>query len=305
MKNNVYVRSMRSIKNISLVRIGLLLPLIIYGIYKNGIYLYINKYTNILGLFKPLIIILAGGIIGAIVNILYEYIIKKNKDKIIDVIFSSFHVEYGLLLGCIASINTNLLIYSGVIFVVFLLSKFIKNRINTMAFIFIIVYVLEYYLFNGYSYFNAYDTSRLFNFDFMDYMIGRGEGGIATTHIILLIISLLGITVSNNNKTNISISAIVTAFLTFGIYAIITNVNIGSILLTNSMLFLFTYVATDYVTSSYTPYGQVIFGILVGLITFGLFFINPIIAPYIAIIIVSLLNNLIDRIANKLNNNTK
>ena len=137
MKNNVYVRSKRSIKNITLLRIVLLLPLIIYGLYKNGIYLYINKYTNILGLFKPLVFILIGALIGAIVNILYEYIIKRNKDKLIDVIFSSFHVEYGMLLGCIASLNTNLIIYSSVIFVVFIISKFLKNRINTICFIFI------------------------------------------------------------------------------------------------------------------------------------------------------------------------
>ncbi|MBR6072940.1 MAG: RnfABCDGE type electron transport complex subunit D [Bacilli bacterium] len=305
MKNNVYVRSKRSIKNITLLRIVLLLPLIIYGVYKNGIYLYINKYTNILGLFKPLVFILIGALIGAIVNILYEYIIKRNKDKLIDVIFSSFHVEYGMLLGCIASLNTNLIIYSSVIFVVFIISKFLKNRINTICFIFIIIYVLQYYLFGGFSYLNAYDTSRVFNFDFMDYMVGRGEGGIATTHIILLIISLLGITITNNNKTNISISAIVTSLAIFSIYAIISNNNVGTILLQNSYIFLFTYVATDYVTSSYTPNGQVIFGILVGCITFGLYFVNPILAPYISIIIVSLLNNLIDRVTNKLNNNTK
>ena len=56
MKNNVYVRSRRSIKNISIVRICLLIPLIIYGFYKNGFYLYQHQYTNILGLFKPLIL---------------------------------------------------------------------------------------------------------------------------------------------------------------------------------------------------------------------------------------------------------
>ena len=48
MKNNVYVRSNRSIKNITLLRMLLLLPLIIYGVYKNGVYLFINKYTRLL-----------------------------------------------------------------------------------------------------------------------------------------------------------------------------------------------------------------------------------------------------------------
>ena len=45
--NNVYIRSKKNIFNISIVRIILLIPMILYGIYKNGIFLYINKYTNL------------------------------------------------------------------------------------------------------------------------------------------------------------------------------------------------------------------------------------------------------------------
>lgn len=302
MKNNVYVRSRRSIKNISLVRIVLLIPLIIYGFYKNGIYLYQHQYTNILGLFKPLIFVLIGGLIGAFVNIIHQYIFKKHKGRFIEAVFSSFHVEYGMLLGCIVSINTNIAIFSGVLFILLLISKFIKNRINVMALTFIAIYCIQVYLTKDYSYLNAYDTSRVFSLDFMDYMIGRGAGGISATHIILIIISMLGISISNNNKANITISAIVTAILCYGIYSIITKEPIGSLLLTNNIIFAYTYIATDYVTSSYTLNGEIIFGILVGAVTFGFYFINPILAPFIAILIVSLFNNLIDRIANKLNN---
>jgi predicted PurR-regulated permease PerM len=42
-----------------------------------------------------------------------------------------------------------------------------------------------------------------------------------------------------------------------------------------------------------------IYGILIGALTFGFYFINPILAPIIAVLITSFLNNLIDR-ANKL-----
>ena len=44
MKNNVYIRSDRSIFTISITRICLLIPLIIYGFYNNGIHLYNNDY---------------------------------------------------------------------------------------------------------------------------------------------------------------------------------------------------------------------------------------------------------------------
>jgi Na+-translocating ferredoxin:NAD+ oxidoreductase RnfD subunit len=75
--------------------------------------------------------------------------------------------------------------------------------------------------------------------------------------------------------------------------------DIGKLILNNSYMFACVYIMTDYVTSSYTKNGEIIFGVLCGLLTFGFYFINPIIAPYIAITIVSLFNNLIDRLCNK------
>ena len=303
--NNVYVRSNKSIKSISLVRILLLLPLIVYGVYKHGIYLYINKYVGIFGLLKPIIIILIGGFIGMIVNIIYEYLIKKHKDKFLDVIFSSFHIEYGMILGCISSINVNLIVFSVVAFVLLFISKFIKNRINIIALMFIAIYVISYYFFDGYSYLNAYDTSKMFSLDFMDYIIGKGSGGIATTNIILVILAIIGMTVSTNTKTNITISSITTLMIVFGVYAIISETSYGELLLNNSYIFVLTYVSTDYLTSSYTPNGMITFGILLGLSTFGFYFVNPILAPYIATIIISLFNNLIDRIVARLSKSYK
>ena len=79
----------------------------------------------------------------------------------------------------------------------------------------------------------------------------------------------------------------------------IANVNIGNVYLQYGYIFIFTYVATDYVTSSYTILGMRLFGILVGVLSFIFYFVNPVIAPIIAILIVSLLNNVCDR-ANKL-----
>jgi Na+-translocating ferredoxin:NAD+ oxidoreductase RnfD subunit len=187
----------------------------------------------------------------------------------------------------------------SVVFIMLFISKILKNRINIMSITFIVLYFIQQQLFGGYTYLNAYDTSRVFSLDFMDFMIGRGYGGIATTHIILLIIALIGITVTNNNKSNISISSAITIFLLFGIYSIANHMDIGKLILNNSYMFACVYIMTDYVTSTYTKNGEIIFGVLCGLLTFGFYFINPIIAPYIAITIVSLFNNLIDRLCNK------
>ena len=90
--NNVYVRDKNSIKLISLTRLAFILPLIVYGFYKNGISLYNNHYIDIYHLFKPIVMILAGLCIGAFVNIFYEKIIHKSKDSIMNILFSSFHI---------------------------------------------------------------------------------------------------------------------------------------------------------------------------------------------------------------------
>lgn len=295
MNKNVYVRSNRSIMTISLTRILILVPLIIYGIYKNGIYLYRNKLVSGLGMFKPIIIIFGGAVIAAIVNFLYEYFYKGNKqNSIIDNIFSSFHVEYAILLGCIMSINVNLLIYFIVLTIVIIASKFIDDKINTVCIIFLIIYAISYFM-DGFSFLNIYESSKTFSYEFIDYLIGRAPGGLASTHVILIIAGLIGLTLTNNNKTTISLSSIITyIILVFG-YAIVTKNDFSSILFCYNYLFIASFIATDSLSSCYTSKGMFASGILIALISFGFYFINPVIAPIVGVLIVSVFSHFIDK----------
>lgn len=299
MKENVYVRSNKSIFTISITRIIFLLPLIIYGFYKNGIYLYQNNYINMIQIFKPLAFILSGALIGALVNYLYDLIKRNKKKKIIDSLFSTFYIEYGIVLGCLMSINTNILIFILVTFILLMLSRFIKQRINYIALIFIIIYAISYFT-GGFSYANIYETGK-FSLDLADYIIGRGIGGIATTHILFVIIAIFGLFITSNSKTTITVSGLITLLILFVVYGIVSNESMY-LIFSNSYIFILTFVATDSISSCYTKNGMTIYGILIGLLTFGLYFVNPIIAPFIAIAIVSLFNNLIDRKTNILKN---
>lgn len=294
MNNNVYIRSNRSILSISLTRIICLLPMIIYGIYKNGIYLYQHDYISLFQMFRPVVIILGSAIIGALVNILYEYVIKKSKDDIISVLFSSFHIEYSILLACVMSINVNLIVYFVVLFVLLFASKFINNRINIVCACFIIIYLISNQI-QTFNYLNAYESSKVFSLEFMDYMIGRTSGGIASTHIILLCLALFGIGITNNNKTSITLSAIITYISLLFIMHLFHDFKLIDTLFSYNYLFIASFIATDSVTSSYTIKGMYVFGICVGLLSFAFYFINPILAPFIAVLITSLFNNLIDR----------
>ena len=70
------IKNNNSIEKMSYIYLLSLLPLILFGFYKNGISLYIKDYVNILGMLKPLLLILCGFIIGILVNIIYEKVIN-------------------------------------------------------------------------------------------------------------------------------------------------------------------------------------------------------------------------------------
>lgn len=299
MKNNIYIRSNKSIKTISLTKICFLIPLMIYGLYKNGIYLYKENYIQFIDIFRPLIYILIGGLIGCLVNIFYMKVIRKSKDDLISIMFSSFHIEYGIIIGMLTSINTNIVLYTIALLVIFMLSKFTNNRVNLICFTSIVIYLISKYTI-GYNFLNIYEQSKVFSYEFMDFLIGRYPGGIASTHIILILLSTFGLYMTNNIKGSISLSSIVTLVILFGIYAVISGASFPTLLLSNNIIMIMCYVATDTKTSSYTKNGMIIFGILVGILTFLNTFIDPILAPLLSVLIVSLLNNLIDRIANRI-----
>ena len=290
------IKSNNSIKRISYIYLLSLLPLILFGFYKNGIKLYLKDYVNILGMLKPLIFIIMGFVIGVLVNILYERLIKKNKDKLSDIIFSSFHPIYGILIASIISINTNLILFSLVTFIVLFISKFIKNnKINYVCLVSLIIFFIMN-IFGKFSFLNIYESSNNFNLNAIDYMFGRGSGGIFTTNILLLIISFIVMYYTKTYKKNIAIFSSITFIILAIIYLIIKN-DIGNImymLFSNGILFSFIFIATEPISSSYTKKGKTIYGILVGILTFLLYLINPALSSLGAILITSILNSVID-----------
>lgn len=294
MKNNVYIRSNISIKSISLTRIFCILPLLLYGIYKNGIYLYFHHFGGVGTLLKPLLMILGSALIGGGINLFYSYVIKKSKDSFVSAIFSSFHVEYGILLSCVMSINVNLFVYFSVLAVIFFLSKFLNDRVNILCICFLLIYVITNIM-GSFSFANAYEVSKSFSLEFMDYLVGRAPGGISSTHIILLALAIFGLSITNNNKTTITIAAVCSYVILVLFLCGISDARFSSILFCNNYLFIVSLIATDSVTSCYTVGGMVVYGVLIGLLSFAFYFINPIVAPFLAILIVSLFNNLIDR----------
>ena len=290
------IKSNNSIKKICLTYLVSLIPLIFYGFYKNGISLYIKGYVGIFGMLKPLLFIIIGGLIGIIINIIYNKRILKNDNNIIDSIFSSFHMIYGILIACISSINTNIILFTTVTFIVLFVSKFIKdNKINVVALASLIIFFIMN-IFGEFSFLNIYEASNNFKMNTIDYLFGKGSGGIFTTNILLLIISFIILYCSKVYKRNIPIYSFIVFLILCVIYCIINNdiVNILNMLFTNGILFSFIFIATETTSSSYTKSGQIVYGIVVGIFTFLLYLIQPALSSFGAILIASILNSLID-----------
>ncbi len=293
---DIYIKSNNSILKMSLIYFLSLLPLIGYGFYKNGIYLYINHYINFTEMFKPLIITITGGLIGSLVNIIYEKVIKKRKYNLKDTLFSSFHIIYGILIASLTSINTNFFLFFLITFICLFVSKFIKmQNLNIVALTSLIIILLSYIFFK-FSYLNIYESSKVFNLNAIDYLFGRGSGGINTTCIAFLILSLIILWISNIYKKEISLYAIISFLILITGYCIYKNdiANIFNMLFTNGILFSFIYVATIPNSSSYTKIGKIIYGILTGILSFVLYLINPSFACLGAILIMGILSSVID-----------
>lgn len=295
--NNIYMRSKDSLKKIMLQIIIALIPLLIAGFYKNGIKLYTGSYVTFIGMFKPLVLDLIGFASGIIVNIIYENIIKKEK-SIKDAAFSSFHPLYGLLIASVISINTKVWLFSIVVFICLFVSKFLKkDNINIMAIsALIIIFVTK--LIYGFTFLNFYEQVNTLHLDTLDYLIGRGSGGINTTHVILLALSFIILCNIKSYKKEIPICASIVYSACIIVYCAFNN-ELGTILdniFSNGILFSFIFIATDSLSSSYTAKGKIIYSIITGLASFGLFLIYPPLSALGGILIASITHSTIDKI---------
>ena len=293
--NNVYIRSKNSLQSIIIKTILSLIPLILFGVYYNG-YL-VKRYVGggVVTIFKPLTYILVGIVIGALVNIIFT---KKTKNtKVSDLLFSSFHILYGIIIGSLMSYSVNIIVYALVISVLFILSKLVDIKINVIALAFIIIYIITNI--NGefdYNYFGEV-IKHVSEGNVKDLLIGFSRGGLCATSLILILISNVYLQVTSSIKTNIFIYSFASFFILVLVSDLIGVEGLYTYIA--SVPFVFLYVATESMSSCYTLKGTAIYGLLIGITTFILYFFNPLLAPFIAVLVASFFHVLIDKLASK------
>lgn len=283
-----------------------LLPIILFTFYKNGYLPYKNGDTDLLGLFYPLIFILIPTLLGFITELLYSLIIKKKRKKeLIHEISSSFSIFPGLFLGLILPINTPIsILIMGSLFAT-IIGKLVYGGFGHNIFnpalvgrIFVITtYALT--ITNNGGYLNpseldavtkatplsnivegigTYDTLVKPYGSLMDFFIGTIPGAVGETSVILCIIGFIYLTFKKVIKWRIPVIYITTVFIMTFLIGLTNNVGIWYPLfqiLSGGLMFGAVFMATDPVTSPVTKQGQIIYALMLGLLTVVFRYLTP------------------------------
>lgn len=260
--------------------IYLLIPLIIYGIFKNGYLVYEKGLINVLMIFKPLYLVL----IGIIVKIVIDLIKYKN-------IKFDYNLIYVIIIGMIMPYNINILVYGIVFTITYILTLFIEKYIkfNKVCLIYLIL-ILVNSIFNDFTFMSILDKNYSYSFDFLDLLMGRCIGGISSTSILFSLIAYIILINNYYYKKDIPFVINITYLGLAFIYFIITN-NSG-LLLNSELIFASIFVCTLPEYSPYKERNQIIYSVMIAIIAFIISILfNSIISIYIATLILSLVQN--------------
>ena len=260
-----------------------LIPLILYGMYKNGYLIYQKGLIEFYEIFKVVYLIFIGLLLNMVINYLF--------DKEIKIDYSYLNI---LILCLFLSPNTNIFIFIVSLLTGLIIIKLIEKhlKINTISFLKLLIVGISL-IFSKYSYLNILESKNIYSFNTFDILFGRNIGGIASTNIILGLIIYLYLCLFTNFKKEIPLIAYITYFITSLIIILISpNVNYN-ILFSSTSILGFIFVATDSFTTPVKGKIIVLYSIMLGLITSILTIFVPYEAVFISSLILSILYSII------------
>lgn len=323
-----FLKSKNSTSNMMYTILVVLIPFIIFSTYKNGIYPIIKGYGNLYLVFKPLIFASVASLFCIVTEYLYYYI-KKNKRSFFKLFSESYAIIPGVFLSLIIPINTPLwLIILGSI--IASLSKVLmgglgKNKLNPALVGSLFITVIFSSLTGGYlnpyevdvissatpltnmtasGYLVTYDNLVTPYGNLLNFLFGNIPGAVGETCSLLCIVSFIYLTYKKIIKWRIPVSYISTVIIISIIICITKNIGIWFILfniLSGGLLFGAVFMATDPVTTPITKKGQIISGILMGIITMTIRYLTPLPeGVLISILVVDIITIFINKLSIKL-----
>ena len=282
-----------------------LIPIILFAYIKNGLIPFVKGYTNIFGLFYPLIFILIATLSTFIFETIYKLIFEKKKLK--DAINNSYSIFPGLFLGLILPLNTPITIEIIAGFVSSIIAKILfvgfGNNIFNPALVGRLFVISAYALVIGKNggYLNSYEldaissgtpltNASLINGigtyetlvkpygSLLNFFVGTIPGSVGETSAFLCLLGLIYLTYFKAIKWKIPVTYILTVFAITYVLGGMNNLVIWYPLFqifSGGLMFGAIFMATDPVTSPVTPIGQILYGMFLGILTVAFRFLTP------------------------------
>ena len=270
-----------------------LLPLLIFGCYKNGVEVYMKGFVGLYGLAKPLLL-LSCSVLGAMIGgILREWKnVKKFNFSLLDKIKGD--VVEAVLVVAILPIDSNPLTILGITMAFGLFLG--KVKINKVALLYIVIEGLNV-LWGLNNFKNAYEINTVLNYNGLDLFFGSGTGGIFSTNVFLILLGYLFLSYNKLYKKEMVLASVATFLLLGSIPKMIGGqyTEILPYIFGYNVLFVLVFVAPNLYSSSYTLKGQIVSGILIGILCFAISFMTSYTAAVLAVLIASGLKGILDR----------
>lgn len=302
-----FIKSKNSTNKMMMHLLVALAPIIIFTTIKNGFIPYIKGYTNVIGLFYPLIFVLIAAFSTFLFETIYSCIFLKKKQTIKSILENSYSIFPGLFLGLILPINTPIPILIIGAFISSIIAKMLfggfGNNIFNPALVGRLFIIVAYAIVigNNGGYLNAYEidtittSTPLTNVSMiegigtydkiikpygslLDFFIGTIPGAVGETSALLCILAFIYLTIFKVIKWKIPVTYILTVFAITYVIGGSNNLGIWYPLFhifSGGLMFGAIFMATDPVTSPVTPIGQVLYGLFLGILTVIFRFLTP------------------------------
>ena len=215
-------------KELIKLNIYLLLPLIFYSLYKNGYLIYEKGLINFVNIFKPIYLILIGVLIKIIIDL-----IRYKKINI------DYDIIYVILIAMIMPYNIDYITYTIAFIILYLLSLILDKYIkyNKVCLIYLLIILINFII-NKYSFTTPLEDNYSFSFSFLDLLIGRNTGGIASTSILFSLLAYIILITNYYYKKDIPFVIIFDLVFLLVSVLFITKVKIPKPRLTSSIVLL-------------------------------------------------------------------
>lgn len=267
-----------------------ILPLILYGLYKNGIILYLRKHISLINIFRPVLFLVSAFLIILLFNLI--------KNRKVQLVLDDYK---WLFITLFIPLNTNYLLFLVLFIIFIIIDKLTQNNYINLSILFKLLLIIGLYFLNNYSYQNIMEASSSFNYNLWDLIMGKEVGGIASTSYFYILITYIILITNIYYKKNIALIA----SISFTLLLLILSIFFPSLVSTSNLggIFLaFVILATDFKYSPYILKAQIIYSFLLAILTvvFSIL-INNYEGVFVALLLTNILSPFIDKLLERQN----